>query len=302
MFLPGFLMMMVLSPPPQELPSYMVKIFQERTLFASDEPVRITIRLGNQTQKALKSKKFPDLLAGLKVTRNDEVLKVSDKYSGKLFYKKLPVLKYGAHRDFRLDLRKYFPDITPGAVYHISYHDDNYDVIGKNISVTSLPLPNLNAPYVLETSEGNITIQLDPDQAPNHSRNFAILTAMSFYQDMIFHRVVRGFVIQTGDPLSTGQGGSGYALALEKSPFLKHKKYAVGMARADAEDSATSQFYICLDRIKALDEGYTVFGKVIDGFDVVDAIGAVPTTGQAGNPADKPLEDITLHSVKVKEL
>ncbi len=301
MLVPGLLMMLAISPAPQDLPSYMVKIFQERTLFASDEPAWIVVRLGNQTQKALKSKKFPDLLAGLKVTRDDTVLKHSDQYSGKLFYKKLPSLKYGAHRDFRLDLRKYFPDMEPGAVYHISYHDENYDVTAKPVSITTLALPNLEAAFVLETSKGDITLKLDPEQAPNHSRNFALLTAMSFYQDMIFHRVVEGFVIQTGDPLGNGMGGSGYAMALEKSPFLKHRKYALGMARGDAEDSATSQFYICLERIKELDEGYTVFGEVVDGFDVVDAIGAAQTTGRNGEPPNKPLEDIKLISVKVKE-
>ena len=73
------------------------------------------------------------------------------------------------------------------------------------------------------------------------------------------------------------------------------------MARGDAEDSATSQFYICLEPQKELNDSYTVFGKVTAGFDVVDAIGKVPTTGSAGNPRDKPLTDVALTSVKFKD-
>ena len=286
---------------PQDIPPYFVKFVQDRTLFASDEPVWVTVRLGNQSPRDLRSRKFPDILKSLKLMRDDEELKMSDQFSSALFYKKLKSLKYGAHRDFRLNLRRYFPEMQPGAVYRLSYHDSNYDLQAKPISLTDIKLPDLNREIVLETTLGNITIQLSPEEAPNHSSNFAILTAMSFYQDMIFHRVVPGYVIQTGDPIGNGTGGSSFQLALEKSPFLKHQKYAVGMARGDAEDSATSQFYICLEPQKELNDSYTVFGKVTAGFDVVDAIGRVPTTGSGGNPRDKPLTDVALTSVKFKD-
>ncbi len=303
MLLSSLLILLVTPHPAQDgVPAYFVKFFQERTLFAADEPVWLTIRLGNQSEKSLKSKKFPNLLDGLRLEKEGQALVMSKKFTSEAFYQKLRGLKYGAHRDFRLNLKRYFPDMQPGGVYQVSYHGPNYDLEGKTISLANIPLPDLEADYVVDTSFGEFVIKLDYDQTPNHSRNFAILTAMQFYQDMVFHRVKPGFVIQTGDPLGTGKGGSGYPMMVEESPFLKHKKYAVGMARSNALDSATSQFYVCLDRQKDLDEGYTVFAKVVDGFDVVDAIGKVPTTRNSGSSPNRPLTDVVLYSVKIKKV
>lgn len=295
-----YLMFAFARPAPQDVPVYFVQLKQERTLFASDEPVMLVIRLGNQAERALKSKYFPDLLAGLSVEMDGEKLALSDQFSSKTFYSKLTSLGYGAHKDFRLNLRRYFPDMKPGNIYHVSYHGKNYDLKAKPISISKLEMPDLNSEFVVDTAFGTFTLQLDPDQAPNHSRNFALLTKMEFYRDMIWHRVASGFVIQSGDPLGNGTGGSGFEVALEKSPFLKHRKYALGMARGPEPDSATSQFYICLDQIKELDDGYTIFGKVTSGFEVVDAIGQVANSGKSGRPPEKPLEDVQLHSITIR--
>jgi len=284
----------------QDLPPYFVKLIQERTLFAKEEPVMLIVRLGNQTEGSLRSRRFPDLLAGLSVERDGEQLEMSNRFSSKAFYRQVRRLDYGAHRDFRLTLNRYFPAMNEGGVFKVSYTDPNYKLEGKAISVVSTSMPDLDARYVLKTSLGDIAIELEPVQAPNHSRNFALLTAMKFYQDMIFHRVIGDYVIQTGDPLGNGQGGSGYPLALEKSPFLKHREYAVGMARGEDTDSATSQFYICLRRIEELDEGYTIFGKVVDGFDAVKAIAAVPTNGPSGSPPNKPTTDVKLYRIEIQ--
>ena len=289
----------VWGPAPQDVPPYFVKLIQERTLYANDEPVWLVIRLGNQLGKTLKSKRFPDILKSLSLNLDGATLEMSDKFSSSAFYKKVKSLKYGAHREFRFNLRKYFPGMKGGSVYQIHYADANYNIKGKPISIADVAMPDLNAEYLLDTSMGLVTIKLEPEQAPNHSRNFAILTAMQFYRDMIFHRVVPGFVIQTGDPLGTGQGGSGFSLKVEKTPFLRHTKYAVGMARAEALDTATSQFYICLERVKELDEAYTVFGRVIEGFDVIDAIGKVQTN-TIGGVANKPVIEVLLKSVSIK--
>jgi len=288
-----------LAPPPQDIPPYFVRLIQERTLFAGDEPVWIKLRLGNQLESALKTKKWPKILEGLTVTLDGKPLALGSGRSSKNLFKKFKNLGIGAHRDFRLNLKRYFPEVVPGRVYKVRYEDKYNKLEGKNISVVNVPLPDEESVYLIITSLGEFTIELDTLQTPNHARNFALLASMQFYRGMIFHRVINGFVMQTGDPIGTGEGGSGYELALEESPFLKHVKYAVGMARVEGKDTATSQFYICLRETKELDGGYTVFGKVIDGFDVVDAIGEVETTGVNGDPPDKPRDDVFLHDVRI---
>ena len=95
---------------------------------------------------------------------------------------------------------------------------------------------------------------------------------ISLYKDMIFHRVVKDFVIQTGDPTGTGTGGSGETIPLEINKKLKHKRGALAMARKADPDSATSQFYITIKPQPKLDGKYAVFGQVYDGLDVIDKI------------------------------
>lgn len=284
----------------QDIPPYFVKIVQDRTLFANNEPVRLVLRLGNQSERAIKQRKLPDTLESLVITRDGQPIQLRDDYSSQNLYSRIPTLEMGAHKDFRLDLKKLFPAMTAGGIYKITYKDPVYTIEAQNIQIADVPMPDLEANYVLKTSMGDISIKLDNDNAPSHARNFAILTAMDFYQKQIFHRVEPGFVIQTGDPMGSGVGGSGFPLRLEKSPFVKNKKYAVGMARSDDPDSATSQFYICLEDAPALDGAYTVFGQVVAGQDVVDAIGKVETTGPRGKPPAMPIDDVDLHSISIE--
>lgn len=140
----------------------------------------------------------------------------------------------------------------------------------------------------IETSMGNIRIELYEDRAPITTANFIKLVEEGFYQDLIFHRVVKNFVIQTGDPTGTGAGGSDEKIKLEIHPELKHIDGALGMARSTAPDSASSQFYICDGPQQGLDGSYAVFGRVIAGMDIVRQIAAVPVDGQ------KPIDDVKL--------
>lgn len=128
---------------------------------------------------------------------------------------------------------------------------------------------------LLETEKGNIAFELFPDQAPQTVMNFAKLVNEGFYNryNMKFHRVVPGFVIQTGDPTGTGAGGSKQHVPLEAKNKLSHNaKGVVAMARGADPNSATSQFYITLAPQTSLDGKYAVFGKVISGLDVLDKI------------------------------
>ncbi|NIP36116.1 MAG: peptidylprolyl isomerase [Thermoplasmata archaeon] len=140
---------------------------------------------------------------------------------------------------------------------------------------------------IIETSMGMITAELYGDQVPGTVDNFVNLANSGFYKNMIFHRIIKGFVIQTGDPTGSGRGGSDRKIKLETRPDLKHIAGALGMARGPDRDSASSQFYICDDDVHGLDGNYAVFGKVVEGMDVVHAIAAVPT-GAGDRPVDPP--------------
>ena len=139
---------------------------------------------------------------------------------------------------------------------------------------------------VMTTKDGKITIQLAPSLAPNHVKQIEKLIADHFYDGVVFHRVIDGFMAQTGDPTGTGMGGS-------KLPDLKaeftgtpFKRGTVGMARSSNPDSANSQFFICLGDAPFLNGQYTVVGQVTSGMEVVDKIkkGASDDNGKVTNP------------------
>ena len=131
-------------------------------------------------------------------------------------------------------------------------------------------MPNRTA--ILETVKGMIKFELKESEAPITTKNFIDLTNKGFYNGLIFHRVEPGFVIQGGDPKGNGTGGSGKNIPLEIAPTLTHKKGAVGMARSQDPNSASSQFYICIEDSKFLDKNYAVFGQVTEGQNVVSNI------------------------------
>jgi cyclophilin family peptidyl-prolyl cis-trans isomerase len=152
---------------------------------------------------------------------------------------------------------------------------------------------------VIETAQGTIRVEFFPDQAPDHVRSFIELSESGFYDGVLFHRLVPGFVIQGGDPLSKdptagdrwGTGGPGYTLEQEFND-ISHSRGILSMARSTDPDSAGSQFFIVLednDLIKsALDRKYTVFGRVVEGMDVVDRIASLETVGGNGRDAEQP--------------
>jgi len=129
-----------------------------------------------------------------------------------------------------------------------------------------------NKIVTIETDKGIIKFELFEDKAPITTKNFIELTESGFYDGLTFHRVEAGFVIQGGDPNGDGTGGSGKTIPLEINPELKHVKGAVAMARKPDPNSATSQFYITLDDVPFLDGDYAVFGKVLEGIEVVEGI------------------------------
>jgi peptidyl-prolyl cis-trans isomerase B (cyclophilin B) len=152
-----------------------------------------------------------------------------------------------------------------------------------------------NPHAVIDTSMGTIRAELFNDAVPGTVANFVQLANSGFYRDMVFHRIIKGFVIQTGDPTGTGRGGSDRKIKLEVRPELKHVEGALGMARSSDPHSASSQFYICDSPVHGLDGNYAVFGRVVDGMDVVHRIASVPT-----GAGDRPVDPPRLASVRIE--
>lgn len=152
----------------------------------------------------------------------------------------------------------------------------------------------------IETNKGKIVIEFFSADAPKTTANFVALAEKGFYDNLIFHRVINGFMIQGGDPKGDGTGGPGYMFEDELNPNtpsykLGYRKGVVAMANAGPNTNG-SQFFIMLED-NPLPHNYTIFGRVISGQDVVDAIGNVKT---AGAPTDKPLVPIVMKKVTIQ--
>jgi peptidylprolyl isomerase len=130
---------------------------------------------------------------------------------------------------------------------------------------------DLDNVLILDTTRGPVTIAMRPDLAPRHVARIKELVREGFYDGVVFHRVIDGFMAQTGDPTGTGRGGSGHKLKAEFSRE-PHKRGTVSMARAQNPDSGDSQFFICFEDAPFLNGQYTVWGAVIDGMENVDEI------------------------------
>jgi peptidyl-prolyl cis-trans isomerase B (cyclophilin B) len=148
---------------------------------------------------------------------------------------------------------------------------------------------------VLDTSAGAITLNFRPDVAPGHCQNLIALAQIGYYDNLVFHRVIKGFMIQGGCPEGTGTGGPGYTIKAEFNA-VSHEPGTLSMARTNDPNSAGSQFFICLERVPHLDRQYTAFGQTADpaSLAVVKSIGSTPTDSN-----DRPRTPVTIKSAKV---
>jgi peptidylprolyl isomerase len=143
--------------------------------------------------------------------------------------------------------------------------------IGITLSVSPASSQDLDNMLYLDLNDGRVIIQMRTDLAPNHVARIKELVRDGFYDGVVFHRVIDGFMAQTGDPTGTGRGGSGQNLDAEFSNE-PHVRGTVSMARAQDPDSADSQFFIVFDDARFLDGQYTVWGEVVEGMEFVDNI------------------------------
>ena len=169
--------------------------------------------------------------------------------------------------------------------------------------------PTMNASNevaVIRTSEGDMVVRFWNDAAPNTIENFKKLARSGFYNGTIFHRIVKGFMIQGGDPNSKdagkesryGEGGPGYKVKAEFNDH-SHKRGIISMARSSDPDSAGSQFFICLAPVPRLDHQYTTFGKLIKGDDVLQKIGDIPVMKSSTGENSKPAKRVVIESIKI---
>ncbi len=165
------------------------------------------------------------------------------------------------------------------------------------------PAPAAKEVAVIKTAAGEMVAEFWPDVAPKTVENFKKLSKDGFYDGTAFHRIIKGFMIQGGDPLSkkddpmVGTGGPGYQIKAEFSN-RPHVKGVLSMARSPNPDSAGSQFFICLGTASFLDGQYTCFGKLIKGEDVLEKIGNTPVVDR-GDEASQPTVRVGVESIKI---
>jgi peptidyl-prolyl cis-trans isomerase B (cyclophilin B) len=175
-------------------------------------------------------------------------------------------------------------DLDANVKAKVEEAQNNVDFAAKNYTVE------------LDTSKGPIRLSFLPDVAPGHVKNFIALAKIGFYDNLTFHRVISGFMIQGGCPLGTGTGNGGYNIKAEFNS-TPHVAGVLSMARSTSPDSASTQFFICLEKHGHLDRNYTAFGKTADeeSLKTVRAIGAVKTAGE------RPVEKVMIKKATVKE-
>jgi peptidyl-prolyl cis-trans isomerase B (cyclophilin B) len=163
-----------------------------------------------------------------------------------------------------------------------------------------------NEVAILKTSEGEMVVEFWPDVAPETVKNFKKLAKEGFYDGTAFHRVIKGFMIQGGDPLTKdaknearwGTGDPGYKIKAEFSD-KPHVRGVISMARSQHPDSAGCQFFICLADARFLDRQYTAFGQVIKGDDVISQIGDTQTAMSNSGEKSKPVSRVGVESIKI---
>lgn len=158
---------------------------------------------------------------------------------------------------------------------------------------------------VFDTTEGKFTVNLFNDSAPKTVNNFVFLSKEGFYNNVVFHRIMKSFMIQTGDPTGTGMGGPGYTIEDELKTTYKYNPGIVAMAKSRAPNSGGSQFFICTgpDCAASLNPtpNYTIFGQVTSGMDVVQKIASTPVKQSPTGEMSVPTKEVKINKIDINE-
>ncbi|MFQ5768349.1 MAG: peptidylprolyl isomerase [Acidobacteriota bacterium] len=284
--------------PPQTSPQVFLEI---RGLhYDVGDPVRVRVTIRNDGGEVVDNPLPDPLIRGFQLTTADGK---NLKPSGKI--KATPALRParlgpGAYFGQVIDVAPLFPALADKGKYTLSYKAG--PIAADDVTLNIIPPYHEDSQYTatMETSLGNLTIQLFPDIAPVTVRNFVDLSRQGFYDGLTFHYVRRGNIIMGGDPRGDGTGGSGVTIPPEFND-KKHLTGSVGMVRKMDPASASSQFYICLSPQPERDGLFTLFGQVVEGLDTLKTMGEVPTTGQKTRPYYKPLEPLVIKTIKITE-
>jgi cyclophilin family peptidyl-prolyl cis-trans isomerase len=174
----------------------------------------------------------------------------------------------------------------------------NQQTSGITSTTTNIEINNLMHTITIETNKGTIVFETYDADAPKTAENFVTLAQKGFYDGVIFHRIIEGFMIQGGDPTGTGSGGPGYKFADELNPATDsyQKGYVRGtVAMANSGPNTNGSQFFIMHKDTPLPHAYTIFGRVISGMEVVDAIATTPV-----GPGDRPLSDVVMKKVTVK--
>lgn len=184
----------------------------------------------------------------------------------------------------------------------LTYKTPNYKTGERQYSQAPIMQIDVNKNYIatIETNFGNIKIKLNAKDAPNTVNNFYVLTKDGYYNGLTFHRVVKDFMIQGGDPKGDGTGSPGYKFADEQTPQKEYKRGIVAMANS-GKDTNGSQFFIMLKDKPELPNNYTIFGEVTEGFEVLDKIAEQPVQDNGQGEQSKPAEKQEIKKITIEE-
>jgi peptidylprolyl isomerase len=161
--------------------------------------------------------------------------------------------------------------------------------------------PNKQYSATISTTQGNMRAELYAKDAPNTVNNFVFLAREGFYDGVPFHRIMAGFMVQTGDPTGTGRGGPGYRFNDELPKTYEYEPGTLAMANAGPNTQGSQFFIVHADLRARLPKNYTIFGKVVDGMDVLDRIARTPVRASPSGEQSMPTEDVRINSVTISE-
>jgi cyclophilin family peptidyl-prolyl cis-trans isomerase len=273
-------------------------------LQAAFEPAKLVVKAGGAATVELRLRNtgatetavqvaFPTADKGLKAETEDGKALAAAPAGAPALGLDLPdKLKAGQLASFELDLKARFPDLAKPGRYKVTWNHPSFT------PAPALEVLTVESYATIKTNFGEIVIEFHPEAAPKTVENFIKLAKKGFYDGLVFHRIIPGFMMQGGCPKGDGTGGPGYTIPAEFND-RKHVAGTVSMARKQEPDSAGSQFFICFEAKSHLDGQYTAFAEVVRGLEVVKKI--EPMGSRSGAPSQKVVMEKVTVSEKLPE-